>query len=203
MENIIPDEMPKFGPFELEGYKAQHEWQKRGMYGFVSWKWVNPFVKWIGNRRVLEVMSGVGYLAYALRYKGIPVIATDTRRWELHSHHPANKERFPDGGWKAVTSIERLSANKAIVQYGRNVDILIISWPYMDDSAYHAIKAMHVMNPNALVVYIGEGEGGCTASELFFEHFETVQDIEFEHVADQYETWHMLHDYMTLGRFKP
>lgn len=175
----------------MHSFTDKQEWNNRGMYAFVSWKWVIPFVKWINGRKCLEVMAGAGWLSLALRQKGVDVIATDNMSW-----HKLKR-------WKNVTPVEPLSAKKAIEKYGAEIDIMIIGWPYMDDHAYYALKLLHKLNPNANVVYIGEGDGGCTASPKFFKHFREEEDQEFDQVAKEYERFYGMHDYMFLGRYKP
>lgn len=177
-------------------WKKKHELQTQGMYAHVNWEWVLPFVEWIGDRKVLEVMSGAGYLAKALREKGVDIIATDSRKWEAHMRI------YRKEVWPICTHIEKISANNAIRKYGRNSDIVIISWPYMDPSAYHAIRTLHTVNPKAQVVYVGEW-GGCTANGDFLDHFDPIQDDEFDKVADRYKTWYGLYDRMYLGKYKP
>ena len=88
---VIEDAMPTFKSGGLstsfladamfKAYLHRNNLQEAGMFAYVSWKWVNPFVRWIGKRKVLEVMAGAGYLTYALREKGVDVIATDNKSW--------------------------------------------------------------------------------------------------------------------------
>lgn len=174
----------------VEMFQTRDEWLEKGMYAFVCWEWVLPFVNWIGKRKVLEVMAGAGWLAKALREKDIDIIATDNHSW-------AEKVK-----WENVTSVENLNADDAILQYGKERDILIMSWPYMDHHAFDAIKTMHEENPNALIVYIGEDRGGCTANDAFFDHFEEVQNDEFKIVQRKFESWYGLHDKIVLGKYK-
>jgi hypothetical protein len=200
----IPDKMPRKtsdDPFDVESFDSpnllhdhvmREKYVDAGMYGFVSWRWVNPFVKWIGKRKVLEVMAGRGWLAHALRLKGVDIIATDNFSWA--------KNR----GWKEpLTEVEELDAVESVIKYGKDIDILIISWPYMDSTAYEVIKKLYEVNPSALVVYIGEGEGGCTADDLFFDHFEEIEDESFSEVEKNYERWWGIHDWPFLGRYSP
>lgn len=196
----IPDKLPDFpnprSPAlydpENNHHKLRDNWINRGMFAFVSWKWVNPFSEWIGKRKVLEVMAGAGWLAKALREKGIDIIATDDHSWSKLQK------------WGDVTEVKELKALEAIEKYGRKVDIMIMSWPYMDKNAYKAIKKLHEVNPQALVVYIGEGNGGCTADSNFFESFFPVADEEFESkVANEFEAWPYIHDQMQLGKYQP
>jgi hypothetical protein len=199
-EYIIPDRMPSpyqdtFG-FDLDLYSTAHEARqkhiKEGGFAFVSWRWVNPFVEWIGNRRCLEVMAGRGVLAYALRQKGVNVIVTDDYSWFNGRY---------DGWNKTLVDVEKIDAIAAVKKYGKEIDILIMSWPYMDNTAYRVIKELYAVNPKAVVVYIGEGPGGCTADDEFHNHFEEIGDKSFNRVVACFERWNGLHDKPYLGRY--
>lgn len=190
----IPDKLPECSL--LDASMKRFEYIQQGMFAFVSWRWVNPFVKWIGGRKCLEVMSGRGILSYALRQKGVDVIATDNYSLARNSDSYFSLWREP------VTEVEDLDAVDAVRKYGRYIDILIMSWPGMDSTAYYAIKKLYKINPNALVVYIGEGRGGCTADDNFFDHFEEIEDSGFEPVVESYQRWPGIYDSPCLGRYK-
>jgi hypothetical protein len=181
-----------YNPSELSiSFYAKEYYNSLGMYGFVSHRWVKPFAEWIGNRKVLEVMAGAGHLSYALKQYGVDVIATDNNSW-------ANER-----GWEPVTEVMEADSVEAINLWGDKIDILLMSWPYMDDTAYRTIKQLNEVNPNALIVYIGEGNGGCTASEEFFDHFNQINDDKKFNIAEAlFQRWPGIHDYLCLGRYK-
>jgi len=174
-----------------EAFKLREQWLKKGMYALVTWSWVTPFAKWIGNRKCLEVMAGRGWLSLALQSLGVDITATDDYSW-------AEKRNWDE----SVTEVEKLDSVEAIKKYGKDIDLLIISWPYMDDNAYKTINKLHEVNPNTLIVYIGEGCGGCTADDDFYEHFQEVDDEEFQKAVSGFQQWWGLHDYVQLGRYK-
>lgn len=162
-----------------------------GMYAFVSWKWVNPFVEWINGRKCLEVMAGRGWLSHALRLKGVDVIATDDYSWSNNR------------GWKEpLTEVIDADAVESVNLFGKQIDILIMAWPYMDNTAFKVIKRLYEVNPTAIVVYIGEGPSGCTADKEFHDHFEEVDDEKFYPVVRNYQQWYAIYDYPVLGRYK-
>jgi hypothetical protein len=191
---MIPQTMPKLSGF---GESFQYRFNYIQQYGFVfvSWDWIEPLVQWIGSKKCLEVMSGKGTLSYALRKKGVDVIATDDFSW-------AKKEEF--SSWKTTyTEIENIDAVEAVNKYGKDIDILIMSWPYMDNTAYIIIKKLNEINPNALVVYIGEGYGGCTANSNFFDCFEEIEDEFFNNqVTRKYKSFPSIYDRPILGKYK-
>lgn len=164
-----------------------HKWQDKGMYAFVCWDWIVPLADFLQGKKVLEVMSGAGYLSCALKYLGIDVIATDDKSWP-------NYEKFT-----LMTEIENIDAVSAVEKYGADMDFVIMSWPYMDDTAYFVLKKMHEVNPNLQLIYIGEGYTGCTASDKFFLHYKYITGTEFDEVSLKYDTWWGLHDCPNLG----
>lgn len=174
----------------MESVRLRYEWADKGMYAFVAWDWVDPLIKYIGKRRVLEVMAGAGWLAGALREKGVNILATDNYSW-------ANKK-----GWEMQTEIEKMNCFKAIEKYGRSRSLLIMSWPYMDDKAYHCARLYHQVNPRGKIIYIGESEGGCTANDKFFQNTERVRTRSFQEVVDKYKTWFGVHDTPMLLKYK-
>lgn len=177
-------------PDVVQAYRERETWTTRGMYAFVCWQWVDPLAEWIGQRKVLEVMAGAGWLARALSEKGVNIIATDDHSWA--------------GKWNMIFQydVEKRDALTAIEQYGSTCDIIIISWPYMDPNAFEAIRKYYEVNPEGLIVYIGEQEGGCTANEEFFQHFKEVLDDTFQSISRNYRTWEGLHDSILLGKYK-
>lgn len=216
----IPDEIPikptsVFDPGYnlhnfIRGFRLRDYYINEGMYAFVSWKWVKPFVKWIGNRKCLEVMAGRGILAYALRQMGVNLITTDDLSWAEKAN--SRKKEEPEGEmlvgvnhskWiHPVTEVEKLDAVEAVRRYGKEIDIMIMSWPpYMDNTAFQVIFELNKINPQALVVFIGEN-GGCTADRIFSLHFDIINDdVDFNEAARAYEQWDNIHDGLYLGRY--
>jgi hypothetical protein len=195
---FIPEAMPYLDPIKFEsaflsGFKLKRLWNEEGMYAFVSWKWVKPLAKYLKGKRCLEVMAGRGWLSLALRHLNIDIVATDDMSWAYNGKH--KKMQY------LVTDVTQMDAVESVERYGECIDVIIISWPYMDDTAYRAIKKLNEINPNALIIYIGEGDGGCTADDNFHEHFEIVNDEVFEKASEEYERWDGIHDQLLLGRY--
>lgn len=165
----------------------------KGVSGFVRVfrKWTNPLAKFIGDRKVLEVMAGNGMLAYTLKQRGIDIIATDNIAWKRF----CTKNPWP-------ISIENIDAIQAIEKYGEKIDFLLMAWPLYDDStAYRCVEKLYKVNPEAIVIYIGEW-GGCTADDAFFNCIEVLKDGYFEEqVVKRYRNFAGLHDQPFLVRY--
>ncbi|UOE58048.1 hypothetical protein [Cytobacillus oceanisediminis] len=208
----VPDEMPKYtadfmdmlrsgqSPMTDESfeeqmlghskeYRLKEAYNMAGMYAFVSWRWVEPFAEWIGNRKVLEVMAGRGWLTYALRQKGIDIAATDNFSWKARE-------------WvETLTQVDEADAIESIDIFKEEMDILIIAWPYMDNTAYQVMKRLNEVRPDVPIVYIGE-MGGCTADDDFWGSFEIIHDEKFEKAASLYQSWFGIHDNLYLGKMR-
>lgn len=154
-------------------------------YCWLSYNWIRPLAQWIGSRRCLEIMCGSGALSYALQTCGVQIIATDNFSWR------ENTSCWFEHPW---ADIQQLDCLDAIRTYGPQTDLVICSWPYMDDTCYHALLEMRKANPAAQMLYIGEPAGGATASKAFFEAVVPVDDEGFQEAVREFRSAFMLKD---------
>ncbi len=201
--HIVPERYPEttIASFESglgldDGFLAvRDEITKASGYAVLTMEWLRPMAAWIGERRCLEVMGGCGSLSKALADLGVDVVCTDSYGWS------GKAATWFESPWMPV---EKIDAVSAICKYGPDVDLVICSWPYMDDSCDKALLAMRTANPNAMMLYIGEPEtafgAGATADDAFFRHAEPVEDEAFDRVAALYISCHLIHDRPMLFR---
>lgn len=161
-------------------------------YGFslVSMDWLRILKeKVIKDSKCLEIMAGSGMISKGLRDLGTDIIATDNYSWR------GGKSKFFENTW---TDVINLNADDAIVKYGKDVDFIIMSWPYMNEDAYNALILMRKMNPNCIMIYIGEDYGGCTADDKFFETLEPVESLNDvgDMISSCYKRWCGIHDFL-------
>lgn len=149
--------------------------------------WIYPLAKWIGERPCLEVCCGTGHLSYFLSKFGVKIKATDNYSWSNKLH----MEKTP-------IYVENLDAIDAVFKYGKDVKFVILSWPYMDDTAYNVLMTMRLVNPLCKMIYIGEGEGGCTANIKFFENAEFLDVKSFNAAVYNYRKWYGIYDFISL-----
>jgi hypothetical protein len=188
----IPKEYPKymFDMRYISSYPLRSAVIERMGFVLLSEKWLKPLAGWIGNRRCLEVMSGTGSLSYGLKQYGVNIKATDNFSWGKENP----KAKF-NNYW---TDIENIDAIEAVNKYGKDTDIIIMSWAYMDDIAYRVLQAMREVNPNCVMIYIGEWEGGCTADDSFFESLIGIEDDKFDEAVSGLQRWDGIHDFAYL-----
>jgi len=134
---------------------------------------------------VLEVGAGTGYWAYEFQKRCVDYVATDPK--------PCCVDYFR--GSKPWTNIEPLSAKESIERHpGRS---LLLCWPsYGKSWASEALEAYG----GDTVIYVGEGEGGCTADDIFHsilcDKWDTVDRV----LLPQ---WPGIHDIVEVFRRKP
>lgn len=105
--------------------------------------------------KILEVGSGLGFVAFMLQYWGLDVTATDVGL---------------TGGYnidfsKSWVPIQMLNYDTAIKTYGSNHNVLLLAWPPLEEDV--ACKSIELF-PGSKVIYIGECCGGSTANTKFF-----------------------------------
>ena len=193
MENeILPlmlkKEIPQsYHPSLLRNLIARDILIKLQGFALVSEQWINPLVYYLRGHKCLEIMAGLGTISSALQKRGVDIIATDNKSW--------------DKTWKTEqwTDVKEMDAVKAIKKYGPDVDYIIMSWAYMDDTAYECLQAMRKANPECKMIVLGEPQGGCTANDLFFDSVELIEDpmIDIE-VGRMYQQWFGIHDYIEI-----
>ena len=138
------------------------------------------------HRPIVELGAGTGYWAWMLRQMGVGVFAYD-----LHPPPSKGNRWFPDVG----TFTEVLKGDVEALDRHEECTLLLCWPPPKTDMAERAIARYR----GERVIYIGEGFGGCTVSDSFFEALEigwkTVDEVEIP-------KWNCIHDCLTIHERK-
>ncbi len=132
---------------------------------------------------LIEIGAGTGFLAKLLVEKGAEVIATDAGTGAYSQKIGAY---FP---------ILRLKAPRAINRWPRRN--VLCSWPSYTEEWAH--DALCVMSKDRTFAYIGEGSGGCTASDGFHSFVEKHCEADEISIV----SWPFIHDNLYLIRKAP
>lgn len=167
----------------LDNFRHREKTIKQFGFVYITNDWLQPFLRFLSGKKVLEVMAGTGALSKVLLDNRIDIRATDDMSW----HERRN--------WTTYTDVENLDAVEAVKKYN-NVDYIIMSWPpYESPIALRVLQTMRIYNPKASIIYIGEGYGGCTADDDFHDEglFSGLTDVN-----KHYKPFYGIHDYFSL-----
>jgi len=136
-------------------------------------KSIEKIKQFVGNDQVLEIGSGLGTWAKLLQDEGIYVTPTDIS--VENSHTEVYEENH-------INSINTFN----------NHTVLMMVWPPYDSPM--ATEALKAFKGNKLI-YVGEGHGGCTGNDCFFDIlYDNWELIEKVHIKQ----WYGLHDSLYL-----
>ena len=152
------------------------------LWHIVDQRWTAALAKWIGNRRVLEIMAGSGWLAKALQAQSITVKPTDN--FSSHGAKPS----------QCVTAVEPIEASQAVKKYASAHDVLLVCWPPYEMDHY-LVEACQHWPSDKPIIYIGESNGGCNAGDAFWRHYT------HEHLPVGLHCWQGRHDHVYSGFF--
>lgn len=171
----------------MAGFEARREaTETHWMWAIVDQVWTKMLAEWIGDRTVLEIMAGRGWLAKALLKYNVAILPTDNYEWRKHPSQPIHE---------TVTGVDVLEINAKEAVECSDEDILLCSWPPYDDNTF--TQVCRLWGEERPIVYIGEGEGGCNADDEFFRHF-----IEEDNVPGiPLMAWNGIHDYVAIGNW--
>lgn len=126
---------------------------------------------------LVEIGAGTGYWARLLEDAGADIVAYDLKPNE--------------NPWTCIYQ------GNALVSQLHPYRTLFLCWPPLEDNmALHALVAHHLAG-GMRVVFVGEGEGGCTANDAFFEFLEKHYVRELTYTIPQ---WPGVNDRLSVHR---
>jgi hypothetical protein len=184
-DDVPKDEQPFLGTFGRERTfpfsMGEARWLAIKLFGFFL-----PFRETIEallpHGPFLEVGAGCGTLSAALRAAGADVVATDADGTAI----------LPNGHGYAFQTGRRIEvipmdgAQAVAAHPGR---LVLLSCPTYDDP--WSERVLDAIPIGGRILYVGEGMGGCTATDAF--HEDLMRDFESEACIPTM-TWPSLHD---------
>jgi hypothetical protein len=155
---------------------TRFEYCDRYSFPLITRDFIEELAQVVDGGTVVEVACGTGWLSHWLRESGVNVLkTTDNKTW-TRSEKRVYAPCVEIGD--AVETAERTRA-----------DFIILSWPYMDDLAYHVWSAL---DKGQRLIYIGETGGGCCASDEFFES--VGGQLDYDRRVERLLQWIGIHD---------
>ncbi len=158
-------------------------------FGFVLWNEtiLNDLSNFLENKSVLEVGAGSGFLSSELLKRNVEITASDVQV----THNSYGFKKFY---CNVIESSAINMMNKDIF------DVIIMSWPnYESNFAYDVANNL---KENQQLVYIGEGYGGCTANDNFFDFVEEKFQKVKHDLNKNFTNWSGIHDKISVFQLK-
>ncbi len=159
-------------------------------FGFflVSEDFLKNTVDMFSKNKILEVGSGTGFLSSCLQSYGLDITPTDE-----------NLKSNPYGFNNMYTDIIETDSVQYLKNNAKKFDTVLMSWPNYDtDFAYNILKNM---KKGQTLIYIGEGYGGCTGDDQFFDRLEICAELmeqETSKINQNSFRWPGLHDRVSI-----
>lgn len=166
---------------ETAGELEQVGGSRHHLASHYAWSIISPgdvtwMVEQLAGRAVVEIGAGSGYWAWQLEQAGVDVAAYDP--------NPAGEDnKFCAAGPYTTVLMDDASA----VKHHQDRALLMVWPPYEGEHARHALS----LYEGDLLIYAGEGWGGCTADDGFYELLEAEWDE--VSVAPRHVTWWGIH----------
>lgn len=187
------DEIPeRLGSRIIQGFTTMKQAQHQYAWAIPDEAAIKLLVK---HSPIVEIGAGRGYWASLIQAAGGDVVCYD----EKPPDRAEDNIWCPPDGIKTVfetiakidtpvfTEIREGGPEKVLEHQDRT---LFLCWPPMSSMAHEAV----VNYTGDTVIYVGEGDGGCTAGDYFFEHMREYFDDEFVRTP----FWEGLHDGLTV-----
>ncbi|MGL4737194.1 MAG: hypothetical protein ACRCW2_07010 [Cellulosilyticaceae bacterium] len=173
--------VPIIVPKDYNSYDYRETLMSLVGYTLVTQSFCQALSRFLGDKKVLEVMAGTGCLTYGLRSSGVTIHATDDLSEGLYS-------KF----W--IEDLEQLDCIESIKKYGKEIDYLLVSWAADTAPLLTVVRLLKHINPRAKIIYIGEPKGGCTGHDTLWEIVTPIHDNAFYQAVFNYRSWYGLHD---------
>lgn len=184
------DEITKSGPQSINNFNEQFEQRTRRNDHVSNYGWalpnedaINQIKSFVGADKIIEIGSGLGAWAKLLQSEGISITPTDI------SIDPNVNRQI--GRSKGHTNIEVIDGVNAIKKYGDH-SVLMMVWPPYDNPI--AFNVLNSFKGNK-VIFVGEGYGGCTADDNFFNLLEEEWSL-YSYIS--IPSWPMINDGLFL-----
>lgn len=189
------DSFPSGIDFDIV-YYCRHAYINEAGFSIITKPFLDRLSKFLNdnNFKCLEIMAGKAVISKGLKDRNVNIVTTDNMSWNDKHISKGN------GAW---TDIENISAEDAVVKYN-DVDVIICSWIPLYHDYTTLINNIRKHNPDVLILEIGEGLGGCTADDTWFEN--TYEDCSYSKLVNDLNevlpSWFGIYDKLYARKVK-
>lgn len=168
---------------DIESITGQYKYRKKSLI-VLSDEFLTSLkrlIKKMKVRNVVELSCGTGWFYYWMKKYNIPI-----------------KEAIDNYSWSKTFDylpIVKKYDSPIYVKEHPEIEMFILSWPYMDDVALNIWKNMR---SGQYLFFIGEPFGGCNANDEFFRQVDKhIQPLDRK-LTSNFQSFFGLHDRLAL-----
>jgi len=161
--------------------KLRSSYIKTYGFTFLSSNFLLSLRDFIGERTLIDLMCGSGYISHELRFLGTKTIQVDDKSWE--SDHWWNENNRKHSDLIVSNSVRYLRENPP-----SSSSVILVSWPSMNNLMFAIARTLQRQGFQGDLLYIGEDAYGCTADIRFFNNFQ-LEELSFQPLQ-----WGGMHD---------
>ena len=152
-------------------------------YGFcfLSADFFFSLKEFIGERTLIDLMCGSGYISHAFQQHNVKTIQVDNKSWKSNFWWEENNRKHHD--LIISNSVAYLRSNPPPKE-----TVILVSWPSMSNLMFAIARTLRRQGFQGDLLYIGEDAYGCTADTRFFSSFQ-LEELSFQPLQ-----WSGMHD---------
>jgi hypothetical protein len=194
VKTLLNKLMQMYSGAEIFSYMYRDNFTKTFSWAIPDVNFIMQIIEFVGEDELLEVGAGTGFLLFIIKTLGGKVVSTDLNYLlkvdssnpnsevvtsdqnsevdtsDLNSEVVSSEKKYVDEFWppecnfnNPFLEMDIIDAKDAVMKYPTNA--LFICWPNSyNDCAFDALKEFK----GNKFIYIGEAEGGCCGTHLFF-----------------------------------
>jgi hypothetical protein len=187
----VPDyfEKSSLSLFNEDSMRLRDKYTSKVSWCIVNNNWLDELAKILKGHKCLEIYGGLGLISYQLQKRDIDIMCTDIKSF------------FAMDFDKTYTDVHYMSSVDAVESYEKNtLDYVVASWiPYKDPYCTRVSTILAERQPKCKIVYIGEWQGGCTASDRFFNYIDDISYTKenkrsISSISKCFQSWDWIHD---------
>ncbi len=138
----------------FDGYVARKLYIPEHGFVYFTKEQVDTLATELKGKRCIEVGAGTGLLSHLLQERGLDVLASDL-----------GGEAMGNYGMRRVWKRDHEGDSLSLLP--GSFDAVLLCWPPYQGS--FGAQVLSAMRPGQVLFFEGEGAGGCTADDAFFE----------------------------------
>lgn len=171
---------------QSQSFRTRYDYTKETAWFILTDEVATALADFLAGYNVVEVFAGSGHLAHHLRERA----SIPRHKYKAYDNQSTHSMRSTYPG---------VTKKNAFMAPIKKADVVIMTWPPYDTN--HAERIVKKMRVGQVLIYNGEGWGGCTGNDEFFSILEDKFE-EYTSLSDTLDDLHVrfdgIHDHWSV-----